>query len=181
MHKGRDGRQINWAGVCVERDDRHCVVYRGTRAALIEAGLAGQEHFPEGQRRLTWHFPKSGANWSIRRKAGEIYSLTKLKDRRGVVDAELDAFNRAAVAEARRDPAFQRFMEGMRHSRVRAEQSAASDTRGQTSALPDAKRSPARHASAASARAATPPAGLEAFAVATFLVGFTIYLWTRQA
>lgn len=180
MHKGRDGRQITSAGVYVERNDKRCVVYRGTRAALIEAGLTGPEHFPEGHRRLTWHFPKSGANWSIRRKAGEIYSLTKLKDRRGVVDAELDAFNRAAVAEARRDPAFQRFMEGMRHSRERAGQSAASDMRGQRSALPGADGPTARHASGASPRAAT-PGGLEAIAVATFLVGFTIYLWTRQA
>lgn len=174
MHKGRDGRQITSAGVYVERNDRHCVVYRGTRAALIEAGLAGPEHFPEGHRRLTWHFPKSGANWSIRRKAGEIYSLTKLKDRRGVVDAELNAFNRAAAAEARRDPAFQRFMEGMRHSRERAGQSTPSNV-----ALPGADWPAARPARGASQRAAT-PGGLEAIAVATFLVGFTIYLWTRQ-
>ena len=55
MHKGRDGRQINTTGVRIERNDRHCVVYRGTRTALIDAGLAGPEHFPDVNRRLTWH------------------------------------------------------------------------------------------------------------------------------
>jgi hypothetical protein len=168
MHKGRDGRQSNSVGVRIERNDRHCVVYRGTRTALIDAGLAGPEHFPDVNRRLTWHFPKTGENWGIRRRAGGIYSLTKLKDRRGLVDAELAAFQRAAVAEARRDPAFQRFLAGVH--RAPEPGTDARDIRVCAAAAIAApvSRRPAR------------TNGLEAIAVATLLVGVTIFLWSRQ-
>ena len=167
MHKGRDGRQINTTGVRIERNDGHCVVYRGTRTALIAAGLAGPEHFPDVTRRLTWHFPRTGANWGIRRRAGGIYSLTKLKDRRGLVDAELVAFQRVAVAQARQDPAFQRFLAGVRGA--------------------EALGAPVHEAQPLRARAAVPAlrptaraSGLDAIAVATLLFGVTLYLWSRQ-
>lgn len=168
MHKGRDGRQINTTGVRIERNDRHCVVYRGTRAALIDAGLAGPEHFPDVNRRLTWHFPKAGANWGIRRRAGGIYSLTKLKDRRGLVEAELEAFRKAAVAEARRDPAFQRFLAGV----GRVPEPGARD---------GLRRYATATAIAGSRGSHTGRTGsLETIAVATLLVGVTLYLWSRQ-
>ncbi|MGQ0751497.1 MAG: hypothetical protein ACT4PS_13250 [Betaproteobacteria bacterium] len=169
MHKGRDGRQINTTGVRIERNDRHCVVYRGTRTALIEAGLAGPEHFPDVNRRLTWHFPKAGANWGIRRRAGGVYSLTKLKDRCGLVDAELEAFQKAAVAEARRDPAFQRFLAGV----GRASETGARDMR--------LRPATAAFAAMPALRPAARTSGLEAIAVATLLVGVTLYFWSRQA
>jgi hypothetical protein len=165
MHKGRDGRQINTTGVRIERNDRHCVVYRGTRTALIEAGLAGPEHFPEVTRRLTWHFPSSGANWGIRRRAGGIYSLTKLKDRRGLVDAELETFQRAAVAQARRDPAFQRFLAG---------------ARGTQAPVALVRETQPHRAMAAAPALGSRANGLDAIAVATLLFGVTLYLWSRQ-
>ena len=170
MHKGRDGRQINTTGVRIERNDRHCVVYRGTRAALIDAGLAGPEHFPDVNRRLTWHFPKAGANWGIRRRAGGLYSLTKLKDRRGLVDAELEAFQKAAVTEARRDPAFQRFLAGV----GRAPEPGANAR--------NMLMQPATAVAIAGGRAShtARTSGLETIAVATLLVGVTLYLWSRQ-
>ncbi|MGQ0524520.1 MAG: hypothetical protein ACT4P8_12770 [Betaproteobacteria bacterium] len=168
MHKGRDGRQINTTGVCIERNDRYCVVYRGTRAALIEAGLAGPGHFPDAHRRLTWHFPKAGTNWSIRRKTGGVYALTKLKDSRGIVAAELDAFRTARVAEARRDSGFQRFLDAL------APASGAPHARTQEAATE-------RHARRGAMRGTEQLNGLETVAVATLLLGFTIYFWTRQA
>lgn len=172
MHKGRDGRQINTTGVRIERNDGHCVVYRGTRTALIEAGLAGPEHFPDATRRLIWHFPKTGANWGVRRRAGGIYSLTKLKDRRGLVDAELEAFQRVAVAEARRDPAFQRFLAGVRSS-TEPRGASAGDTHTQPATA-------AAFAGTPGSRPAARASSLDTIAVATLLFGVTLYLWSRQ-
>jgi hypothetical protein len=173
MHKGRDGRQINTTGVCIERNDRYCVVYRGTRAALIEAGLAGPGHFPDAHRRLTWHFPKAGANWSIRRKTGGVYALTKLKDPRGIVAAELDAFRTARVAEARRDSGFQRFLDGLALAGIAPH--------ARAKAWGPIEEATERRASHGATRAAEQLNGLETIAVATLLLGFTIYFWTRQA
>lgn len=114
MQKGRHGSEITTAAVCIESNDRYRVIYRGTREALIAAGLAKPENFPEGTGRLSWHYPRFGQNWGIRRRNGDVYCLTKLKDRRGMVDAEVQAFRLAAAARARRDVSFQRFMERTR-------------------------------------------------------------------
>lgn len=114
MQEKRHGPEIAKAAVCMERNDRHFVVYRGTREALVAAGLAKPEHFPRGKRHLSWRYPRFGENWGIRRKNGNVYCLTKLKDRHGMVDAEVGAFRLAAAAEAQRDTAFQRFTSGVR-------------------------------------------------------------------
>jgi hypothetical protein len=170
MYKGRDGRQINAIGVRIERNDRHCVVYRGTRAALIEAGLASTAHFPDASKRFTWHFPKSGTNWGIRRRTGGVYSLTKLKDKQGLVDAELKAFSRAALTAARADSGFRRFMD-----RVQSATPLASPNEPSLTLSPW----PEGRGRAGGALAAS-PGGLETIAVATLLFGLTIYLWSRQ-
>ncbi|HEX6003333.1 MAG TPA: hypothetical protein VFZ14_04995 [Burkholderiales bacterium] len=166
MQKGRDGYRLTVAGVRIERNDRHCVVYRGTRYALIAAGLASPRNFPEGQRRFLWHFPKNGVNWGVRRKSGEIYCLTKLKDHQGVVDAELAAFYRTAAGAARQDTGFQRFL-----AQIGAP-------------VPAAARLPRPSLAFAPARAAQsahpPRAGLETVALATLLFGVTVYLLSRQ-
>jgi hypothetical protein len=182
MHKGRHGREITTAGVYIERNDRHCVIYRGTREALIAAGLASPANFPEGNRRLSWHYPKSGENWAMRRKAGDVYCFTKLKDGRGLIDAEVTAFKLAATAEARRDAGFQRFMERMRHgleqvdrgpraldARSTSKPSFRDFTRGRQNDSPVVARRPAQ------------AGNFERLAVTTLLVGITIYFWMRQA
>jgi hypothetical protein len=177
MQKGRDGQQISTTGVFVERNDRHCVVYRGTRTALIAAGLAGSRHFPEGQRRFSWHFPKSGTNWGIRRRGGDVYCLTKLKDRHGTVDAEIAAFYRSAEDRARRDAKFQRFLDQVRAgAEHRAPRPVAPLTQSVAAVAAAGHAEPSRVA----ARAA-PTSSLETLAVATLVFGLTVYLWTRQA
>lgn len=172
MYKGRDGRQINAIGVRIERNDRHCVVYRGTRAALIEAGLASTAHFPDASKRFTWHFPKSGTNWGIRRRTGGVYSLTKLKDKQGLVDAELKAFSRAALAAARADTGFRQFMDRVQ----RAELMPPNNEPASLTFTPW----PEKRTRAAGGVAINSPGGLETIAVATLVFGLTIYLWSRQ-
>lgn len=181
MQKGRDEHRLAaTAGVRIERNDRHCVVYRGTRAALIAAGLARPGHFPEGQRRFSWHFPKSGVNWGVRRKHGEMYCLTKLKDPQGVVEAELAAFYGCAEGAARSDTRFQRIL-----------QQIVSDTQAAPSPASVGRDAAQRPLTALPVRAASQPgrmrsvgeanaANLETLAFATLLVGLTVYLWTRQ-
>lgn len=183
MHKGRDEHRLAaTAGVRVERNDRHCVVYRGTRAALIAAGLARPGHFPEAQRRFSWHFPKSGVNWGVRRKSGEVYCLTKLKDPQGIVDAELTAFYRCAEGAARRDTRFQLFLQQTACAAKAADSLPAREVgdaahRALTPALPRPAGRPAR---AARSGAPANASSLETLAFATLLVGLTVYLWTRQ-
>jgi hypothetical protein len=172
MYKGRDGRQINAIGVRIERNDRHCVVYRGTRAALIEAGLASTAHFPDASKRFTWHFPKSGTNWGIRRRTGGVYSLTKLKDKQGLVDAELKAFSRAALTAARADSGFRRFMD-------RVQSAEPMPSHNEPASLTFTPW-PEGRARAAGGVLTASPGGLETIAVATLVFGLTIYLWSRQ-
>ena len=88
----------------------------------------------------------------------------------GLVEAELEAFQKAAVAEARRDPAFQRFLAGV----GRALEPGA-DARNML-------MRPATAVAIAGRRAthSTRTSGLETIAVATLLVGVTLYLWSRQ-
>lgn len=172
MQKGRGYRLATTRGVCVERNDRHCVVYRGARSALIAAGLARPAHFPEGPRRFSWHFPRSGINWGVRRKSADMYCLTKLKDPQGVVEAELAAFYRAAEVEARRDTRFQDFLQ-----RVQGGALGAATGVGQLSSTSAADR----RASRAHVVARAPATGLETLAVATLLVGLTVFFWTRQS
>ena len=166
MQKGRDGYGLTVAGVCVERNDRHCVVYRGTRHALIAAGLASPRNFPEGQRRFLWHFPRNGVNWGVRRKSGDVYCLTKLKDHQGVVEAELASFYRTAAGAAREDTGFQRFL-----SKIGAP-------------LPAVGRMPRpslAFAPGAAPSTRMPASGLETVALATLLFGVTVYLLTRPS
>jgi hypothetical protein len=174
MQKGRHGREITTAGVYIERNDRHCVIYRGTREALVAAGLAKSANFPDGNKRLSWRYPKSGENWGIRRKSGDIYRLTKLKDGRGNIDAEIEAFKRAAAAQARGDSKFQHFMARMRSGTERAK--AADDRFKGGASFSDIPRA----ASGLSARVPEQNGGLEGLAVATLLVGLTLYFWMRQ-
>jgi len=177
MQKGRQGREITTGGVYIERNDRHCVIYRGTRQALIAAGLAKSANFPDGNKRLSWRYPKSGENWGIRRKNGDLYWLTKLKDARGIIDAEIEAFKQAAAAQARGDSQFQHFMARMRCG---TEHAKAADDRltggGSFSGMSrDAKKN------GLAARVPEQNSALERVAVATLLLGLTVYFWTRQA
>lgn len=179
MQKGRDGYQTT-TGVCIERNDRHCVIYRGTRAALIAAGLARPGHFPEGQRRFSWHFPKSGVNWGVRRKGGDVYCLTKLKDPQGIVEAELTVFYRSAGRAARRDAGFQSFLAQMQREAVRlGEAVLSSDT--QRPSIPSRAAGVRRTSGNGGGARAPNTSGLESLAVATLLFGLTVYFWTRQA
>jgi hypothetical protein len=182
MQKGRHRREITTTGVYIERNDRHCVIYRGTREGLIAAGLAKPGNFPEGNKRLSWHYPESGENWAMRRKNGDVYCFTKLKDGRGLVDAEVAAFKLAAAAEARRDASFQRFMERMRHGLERADSGiplpAARST--QNPSFPDFSHGRQNDSRAAERRPAQ-AGNFERLAVTTLLVGITIYFWMRQA
>ena len=178
MQKGRDGQQISTTGVFVERNDRHCVVYRGTRTALIAAGLAGPRHFPEGQRRFSWHFPKSGTNWGIRRRSGDVYCLTKLKDRHGTVDAEIAAFYRSAEDEARRDAKFQRFLDQVRRG---AEHRAPGSAAPVSQSVAAVAAATGHTVPGQVAVRAAPTSSLETLAVATLVFGLTVYLWNRQA
>lgn len=173
MQKGRHGREITTAAVCIERNDRHRVVYRGTREALIAAGLAKPENFPEGNGRLSWHYPRFGQNWGLRRKKGDVYCLTKLKDRHGVVDAEVETFKLVAAARAQRDAGFQRFMERMR----------AGVERTATKVPARVAQNPFRAVSHDPKRDLEPglTVGLERLAAAALLVGITIFFWTRRA
>jgi len=181
MHKGRDEHRFAaTAGVRVERNDRHCVVYRGTRAALIAAGLARPEHFPEGQRRFSWHFPKSGVNWGVRRKSGETYCLTKLKDPQGTVDAELAVFYRCAEGAARRDPRFQLFLQKVASDTAAADSPPAREVRNTAHRAPVPARAASRPAAKARSGAQANASNLETLAFATLLLGLTVYLWTRQ-
>ena len=182
MQKGRHGREITTAGVYIERNDRHCVIYRGTREALIAAGLAKPGNFPEGNKRLSWHYPKSGENWAMRRKNGDVYCFTKLKDGRGLVDAEVAAFKRAATAEARHDASFQRFMERTRHGLERADRGiqAPAARSARNPSFNDFTRGRQNDSRAAERRPAQ-AGSFERLAVTTLLVGITIYFWMRQA
>jgi hypothetical protein len=166
MQKGRDGYRLTMGGVRVERNDRHCVVYRGTRHALISAGLASPRNFPEGQRRFLWHFPRNGVNWGVRRKGGDNYCLTKLKDHRGVVEAELSAFYRTAAGAAREDTRFQRFL-----AQIGAPLPCVA---------PPARPSLAFAPGSAGQAGRASKSGLETLALATLLFGVTVYLLTRQ-
>lgn len=177
MQKGRDGQQVSTSGIHIERNDRHCVVYRGTRAALVAAGLAGPDHFPEGRRRFSWHFPKSGTNWGISRRSGGVYCLTKLKDRDGAVDAEIAAFYRSARKEASRDSNFQRFL-----AQVQGGARRPLAGTGSPAALHCGVAAPNGHAARERPPNRTSATGsLETLAVATLLFGLTVYLWNRQA
>lgn len=181
MQKGRDEHRLAaTTGVRVERNDRHCVVYRGTRAALIASGLARPAHFPEGQRRFSWHFPRTGINWGVRSKGRDVYCLTKLKDGRGVVEAELAAFYRLAEMQARRDTRFQLFLQQIQGDSEDVHGPSGDARRSQpAAALTPTRTAPTyRHPSRSADR---PTSGLETLAVATLLVGLTMYLWTRQA
>jgi hypothetical protein len=184
MQKGRLGREITTTGVYIERNDRHCVIYRGTREALIAAGLVKSANFPGGNKRLSWRYPKSGENWGIRRKNGDLYCLTKLKDARGIIDAEIEAFKLAAAAQARGDPRFQHFMERMRRGTERADGSAkATDDRLAGRFFGNISRGAKNHAGQRGLAGRVPEqnSNLERLAVATLLVGITLYFWTRQA
>jgi hypothetical protein len=171
MQKGRHGREITTGGVYIERNDRHCVIYRGTREALIAARLAKSANFPDRNKRLSWRYPKSGENWGLRRKNGDLYWLTKLKDARGTIDAEIEAFKQAAAAQARGDSQFQHFMARMRCGTERAK--AADDQLTGGASLSNAKMN--------GARVPEQNSGLERVAIATLLLGLTVYFWTRQA
>jgi hypothetical protein len=176
MQKGRHGREITTGGVYIERNDRHCVIYRGTREALIAAGLAKSTNFPDGKKRLSWWYPKSGENWGIRRKNGELYWLTKLKDARGTIDAEIEAFKQAAAAQARGDSQFQQFMARMRCGTERAK--AADDRLTGGTSCSDMSREAKKPR--LPARVPEQNSALERVAVATLLLGLTVYFWTRQ-
>jgi hypothetical protein len=182
MQKGRHGREITTMGVYIERNDRHCVIYRGTREALIAAGLVKSANFPGGNKRLSWRYPKSGENWGIRRKNGDLYWLTKLKDARGVIDAEIEAFKLAAATQARGDPQFQHFLERMRRGTERAHGGAkAADDRLAGGASFSAISRDAKKTGLAARMPEQQNSALERVAVATLLLGLTVYFWTRQA
>lgn len=174
MQKGEHGRDITATAVCIERNDRHRVVYRGTRHALIAAGLVKPENFPEGNGRNSWHYPRVGQNWGLRRKNGDVYCLTKLKDRRGIVDAEVEAFKRVAAARARRDAGFQRFMHRMRAGAERTSVSPVTQIPAQDR---DIAFGPHRIAESAPGHIG----GFERLAAAALVVGITIFFWTRRA
>lgn len=180
MHDKRQRPHIVTTGVCIERDDRYYVVYRGTREALIAAGLAKPEHFPGEKKHLSWHYPAAGENWSIRRREGKLYCLTKLKDKRGIVDQELAAFKLAAAARARGDSAFQGFLQRVRDGISRRE-SARVARSGKVRATPCGE------ARIAAPYARSPqPAGRHAdalgrLALGTLLAGITLYLWLRKS
>jgi hypothetical protein len=182
MQKGEHGRDITAAAVCIERNDRHRVVYRGTRQALIAAGLVRAENFPERNGRISWHYPKAGQNWSLRRKNGDVYCLTKLKDRRGIVDAEAEAFKRVAAARARRDAGFQRFMHRMRGGAERTASKLSVSPVTQNPASNSAQdRDIALGPHRIAERAPGHIGGFERLAAAALVVGITIFFWTRRA
>jgi hypothetical protein len=107
----------------------------------------------------------------LRRKKGDVYCLTKLKDRRGLVDVEVETFKLVAAARARRDAGFQRFMERMRASVER------------TAIKAPPARVPLSDVSHDRKRDLEPglTVGLERLAAAALLVGITIFFWTRRA
>lgn len=187
MQEKKYGPETATAGVCIERDEPYFVVYRGTREALLAAGLTKPENFPEGKKRLSWHYPRTGENWGIRRKKGNVYCLTKLKDRRGIVDAEVAAFKLAAAAEAKRDAGFQRFLGRMRFGIKRADSGPkapdAATTQSRHRAIPDF---PHGHGNGSARQqqisylASGHADSLGRLAVATLLAGITLYFWMRK-
>lgn len=182
MQEKRQRSHIVPAGVCIERDEQYFVVYRGSREALIAAGLAKPKHFPPGKKRLSWHYPAVGENWSIRHRYGNVYCLTKLKDRRGIVDNEVGAFKLAAAARARGDTAFQRFLLRLRSGLTRREGARGAPISG-TRFVPgwDARRgaaSAAPHSRISQGRGQADSLGW--LAIGTLLAGVTLYLWSRK-